>query len=115
MQNATTLPINDSSAFLATIKVLTASNPLGGLWSLPFKDKLKVVRTLALAELQAQQKIKPYQKLRYWSTVPFRHGSNDVVKVSAIPSPDNSAKPLQKSNPRGCRMNCSGTLMKTCR
>jgi hypothetical protein len=101
MQNATTLPINDSSAFLATIKVLTASNPLGGLWSLPFKDKLKVVRTLALAELQARQKIKPYQKLRYWSTVPFRHGPDDVVKFSAIPSADNSAGPLQKSNPRG--------------
>src|SRR6266481_7759768 len=27
MQNATTLPINDSPAFLATTKVLTASNP----------------------------------------------------------------------------------------
>jgi hypothetical protein len=101
MQNATTLPINDSPAFLATIKVLTASNPLVGLWSLPFKDKLKVMRTLALAELQARQKIKPYQQLRYWSTVPFRHGLDDVVKFSAIPSPDNAAHPLQKSNPKG--------------
>jgi hypothetical protein len=101
MQNATTLPINDSPAFLATIKVLTASNPVAGLWSLPLKDKLKVVRTLALAELQARQRIKPYQQLRYWSTVPFRHGPDDVVKFSAIPSPDNSARPLQESNPRG--------------
>src|SRR5712672_2782645 len=101
MQNATTLPINDSPAFLATIKVLTASNPLAGLWSLPFKDKLKVVRTLALAEVQAQQKIRPYQQLRYWSTVPFRHGPDDVVKFSAIPSPDNPARPLRKSNPKG--------------
>jgi hypothetical protein len=101
MQNATTLPINDSPAFLATIKVLTASNPAAGLWSLPFKDKLKVVRTLALAELQARQKIRPYQQLRYWSTVPFRHGPDDVVKFSAIPSPENAAHPLQKSNPKG--------------
>src|SRR5471032_2764143 len=101
MQNATTLPINDSPAFLATIKVLTASNPGAGLWSLPFKDKLRVVRTLALAELQARQKIRPYQQLRYWSTVPFRHGPNDIVKFSAIPSPDNPARPLQKANPRG--------------
>jgi hypothetical protein len=101
MQNATTLPINDSPAFLATIKVLTASNPLVGLWSLPFKEKLKVVRTLALAELQARQKIRPYQQLRYWSTVPFRHGPDDVVKFSATPSPDNPARPLQKGNPRG--------------
>jgi hypothetical protein len=101
MQNATTLPINDSAAFLATMKLLTASNPIVGLWLLPFKDKLKVVRTLALAELQARQKIEPYQKLRYWSTVPFRHGPDGVVKFSAIPSPDNPARPLQKSNPRG--------------
>jgi hypothetical protein len=101
MQNATTLPINDSPAFVATIKVLTASNPVARLWSLPFKDKLRVVRTLALAELQAQQKIRPYQQLRYWSTVPFRHGPDDVVKFSAIPSPDNPARPLQKSNPKG--------------
>jgi hypothetical protein len=101
MQNATTLPINDSPAFLATMKLLTASNPVVGLWSLPFKDKLKVVRAIALAELQARQEIRPYQQLRYWSTVPFRHGSADVVKFSAIPSPDNPARALQKSNPRG--------------
>src|SRR6266705_1523627 len=80
---------------------MTASNPVTGLWSLPFKDKLRVVRTLALAELQTRQKIRPYQQLRYWSTVPFRHGPKDVVKFSAIPSPDNPAHPLQKSNPRG--------------
>jgi len=101
MQNATTLPINDSPAFVATIKVLTASSPVVGLWSLPFKDKLRVLRTLALAQLQARQKIRPYQQLRYWSTVPFRHGPDDIVKFSAIPSPDNPACPLQKNNPKG--------------
>ena len=101
LQNATTLPINDATAFLATIKVLTASNPAAGLWSLPFRDKLKVVRTLALAQSQARQPIRPYQKLRFWSTVPFRHGPVDVVKYSAIPFPDNPARPLQRSNPQG--------------
>ena len=101
MQNATTLPINDSPAFVATMKLLTASNPAAALWALPFKDKLRVFRTLALAQLQSRQKIKPYTKLRYWSTVPFRHGPADVVKHSATPSPDNAARPLQKSNPKG--------------
>jgi hypothetical protein len=101
MQNATTLPINDSPAFLATISVLTASNPVRALWSLPFRDKLRVARTLALAEMQTRQAIKPYQQLRYWSTVPFRHGPTDVVKFSAIPLPDNPAQPLQRSNPKG--------------
>jgi hypothetical protein len=101
MQNATTLPINDSPAFLATVKVLTAANPIAGLWSLPFKDKLKVVRTLALAESQARQKVRAYQQLRYWSTVPFRHGPADIVKFCATPSQGNSAHPLQRNNPNG--------------
>jgi hypothetical protein len=101
MQNATTLPINDASAFLATIKVLTASNPAAGLWSLAFKDKLRVVRTLTLAQLQAHQKIRPYQQLRYWSTVPYRHGPTDVVKQSVSPLPDNPTAPLQRRNPNG--------------
>src|SRR5205807_4605738 len=63
MQNATTLPINDSPAFLVTMKALTASNPAAGLWALPFRDKLRVLRTLVLAQLQARQTITPYQQL----------------------------------------------------
>ena len=101
MQNTTTLPINDSPAFVAIMKLLTASNPAAGLWSLSFKDKLRVFRTLALVQVQSHQTIKPYQQLRYGSNVPFRHGPVDVVKYSATPSPVNLARPLQKSNPNG--------------
>jgi hypothetical protein len=54
-----------------------------------------------LAELQARQSIMPYQQLRYWSTVPFRHGPIDVVKYSTTPFPDNVAQPLQRNNPKG--------------
>jgi hypothetical protein len=99
LQNATTLPINDAPGFLAIMKLLTASNPAAGLWSLSFKDKLRVLRTLALVQIQAHQKIKPYQKLRYWSNVPFRHGPIDVVKQSATPFSGNPSRPLQRSNP----------------
>jgi hypothetical protein len=98
LQNATTLPINDARAFLATMKLLTASNPAKGLWSLSLQDKLRVLRTLVLAQLQARQPLKPYQQLRYWSTVPFRHGPADVVKQSATPTPDNPSRPLQRNN-----------------
>jgi hypothetical protein len=101
LQNTPPLPINDSPAFAAIMKVLAASNPLSGLLSLPFKDKLRVLRVLTLAKLAASQKIRPYQHLRYWSNVPFRHGPVEVVQYSAIPSPDNPAHPLQKSNPKG--------------
>jgi catalase len=99
LQNTKTLPINDARAFLAMMKLLTASNPAAGLWSLPFKDKLRVLRTLALVQMQLHQKIKPYQQLRYGSNVPFRHGPIDVVKYSATPFCENPAHPLQKRNP----------------
>jgi hypothetical protein len=98
LQNTSTLPINDARAFLATMQLLTASNPGAGLWSLSFKDKLRVLRTLSIVQVQAHQKIQPYQKLRYGSNVPFRHGPIDIVKYSATPFPDNPARPLQRSN-----------------
>ena len=101
LQNTTTLPINDSPAFLAIMKLLTASNPAAGLWSLQFKDKLRVLRTLTLVQIQTHQAIKPYQQLRYGSNVPFRHGPVDFVKFFATPSPNNPAGPLQRHNPNG--------------
>jgi hypothetical protein len=58
-----------------------------------------VLRTSVLVQFQLHQAIKPYQQLRYGSNVPFRHGPTDVVKYSATPSPDNPARPLQRSNP----------------
>jgi hypothetical protein len=99
LQNATILPINDALAFLATMNVMTAANPASGLWSLSFKDKLRVFRTLTLVQLQSHQPVKPYQQLRYWSTVPFRHGPVDVVKQSVAPSSRNHACRLQRHNP----------------
>jgi hypothetical protein len=99
LQNTTTLPINDSRGFVAIMKVLTASSPTAALWSLPFEDKLRVIRILSLVQVQAHQKIRPYQHLRYWSNVPFRHGPNDVVKHSATPLSDNPGRPLLRSNP----------------
>jgi hypothetical protein len=99
LQNATTLPLNDARAFLSTMKMITAANPLRGLWSLSLPDQLSVLRTLVLAQIQARQSVKHYQQLRYWSTVPFRHGPVDVVKQSATPSRDNPSHALLRSNP----------------
>ena len=81
-------------------RVSTASNnPAAGLWSPPFKDKLRVVRTLVLAQVPARQTIKPYQQLRYWSTVPFRHGPIDVVKAFGNTVRGQSGASSAKSNP----------------
>ncbi len=40
LQNARTLPINDAPGFLAIMKLLTASNPVSGLWSLSLKGQI---------------------------------------------------------------------------
>jgi hypothetical protein len=98
MQNASTLPLNDARVFLATMKVLTASSPVKGLASLSFTDTLSVLRAILLAQQQSRQPVKPYQNLRYWSTVPFRHGPADVVRQSASPSPQNPSRPLQRTD-----------------
>ena len=88
------------------MKLLTASNPAAGLWSLPFKDKLRVLRTLALAELQSRQKIKPYQQLRYWSNVPFRHGPHRCCEVFGYAVPGQSGASSAKEATRtACRTN----------
>jgi hypothetical protein len=60
---------------------------------------LRVLRTLVLARLQSHPPRQPYQQLRYWSTVPFRHGPGDFVKQSATPSVGNPADPLQRDDP----------------
>jgi catalase len=98
MQNCTILPINDSSAFLAITKVLTASNPGKGLLSLSLKDKMRVFRTLALTKKLERQPFKAYQQLRYHSNTPFRHGEGEHVKYSLSPSSNNKSAPLDKKN-----------------
>ena len=101
MQNAPNLSLNDALVCLALMRVLAASNIAVGLWSLPFKDKLRMMRMMAVNYKQTHQKVKPYQQMRYWSNVAFRHGPIEVVKYSATPSPDNPARPLRRSNPNG--------------
>ena len=103
MQSAPTLPINDLHAFVVVVKMLTASSPARGLWSLPFRDKLVFARTMMKARLQTRQPIRPYQQLRYWSNVPFRHGPTDFVKYRASPRAANPARPLDTSNPNVLR------------
>jgi len=101
MQAAPVFPMNDLAAFLPIIKVVAAQSPSRVAWSLPFKDKLRFVRAMVLAQAQVHQRIKPYPQLRYWSGVPFRHGPTDVVKYSATPRPSNPAQALSKNNTNG--------------
>jgi hypothetical protein len=60
---------------------------------------LRFARSILLVQHQLRQSIRPYQRLRYWSDVPFRHGPTDVAKYCATPSPENPAHSLRKDNP----------------
>ncbi len=95
----TTFPINDAHAFATTIKVVTAPSMAAGIWSLPFRDKLSFGRTAVLGQRQEHQALLAYQKRRYWSTVPFRHGPTDVIKYSATPCVGNPAADLEQYDP----------------
>ena len=103
LQSAPTLPINDVHAFVVLVKVLAASSPARGLWSLPFRDKFIFIHSMFKASLQTRRPIQPYQQLRYWSNVPFHHGATDVVKYSATPCADNLARPLEANNPNALK------------
>ncbi len=94
-----TFPINDAHAFATTVKVVTAPSMARGVWGLSFMDKLAFARTAVLGYEQEHQQTLPYQRRRYWSTVPFRHGPSDVIKYSATPCASNPGGDLRPGDP----------------
>jgi hypothetical protein len=98
MNSASTFPINDAHAFAVAVRVLSAQGlraRLKALRSLSRADVAGLLRTMWLGRKQQRGTPRlPYQLLRYWSTVPFRHGDREAVKYSAIPEA-NAARPLQ--------------------
>ena len=94
MNNATVFPLNDAHEFAVATRIAMASSAGRGIWSLSLQDKFGFLRTATLARLQQQPGRRPYQQMRYWSTVPYRHGPTDVIKYSAIPCSGNKGEPL---------------------
>jgi hypothetical protein len=98
LNSASTFPINDAHAFAVAVRVLSAEGMRGkwrALWSLTWSEFRSLLRVLRLGRKQKKGgPRKPYQQLRYWSTVPFLHGGRVAVKYSAIPD-TNPARPLQ--------------------
>jgi len=94
LQTASVFTINDAHAFAAATSVNTAPSMFRGFLALPMRDKLGFVRTVAFAVKQLNPGTVPYQQETYWSTVPFRHGPDDVAKYRARASPGNPAGAL---------------------
>ena len=99
MNSASTFPINDAHAFAIAVRVLSAQG-LHARWkalrSLSWREFRSLLRVRRLGRQQRRGTPKEvFQRLRYWSTVPFRHGPREAIKYSAIPADDNPARPLQ--------------------
>jgi hypothetical protein len=95
MNNAPTFPINDAHAFAALMKIRSAASAaatLKAFLGLSFRDMYGLGQTIQLVIQQQRRPVQPYQRTRYWSTVPFLHGPADAVKYSAIPRPQNAAR-----------------------
>ena len=101
MNSAPTFTTNDAHAFVVAASVAFADGFLEkakAFLAMSFDDKRSLRRTLQIIKKQTRQTPRlPYQKLRYWSTVPFTHGAGEVVKYSLIPAADNPSRPLQKT------------------
>lgn len=99
LNNATVFPLNDAHAFASFMKFTVAqaqsrAGALRALWVMSLEDIIGFLRTARLGIQQQRPPLTAYQKDRYWSNVPFRHGANEVVKYSLIPSPGNPSRPL---------------------
>lgn len=94
MNDRTTFPLNDAHEFAVATRVVVASGMARGVWSLPFRDKFGFARTAILGRTQQHPATEAYQRIRYWSTVPYRHGPADVIKYSVLPCATNTAMPL---------------------
>lgn len=101
MNNATTFPFNDAHAFALAVRLIAAPTLRGrlrALRSMSWADLRTLGVTLWLGIRQQRDSPRgPYQRQRYWSTVPYRHGRDEAIKYSATPAEDNPARPLQGS------------------
>jgi hypothetical protein len=111
LQSAATLPFDDLHALAVFARVMAGPNDVIAAGALPFRDQLVYARTKLQILQQQQQPVRPYQQLRYWSNVPFRHGGADIVKYSLLPAGINTARPLQRDNPHALRDELARHLM----
>lgn len=98
MNNAPTFPIDDAHDFAMLMRVASADGAWAvakALWSMSFRDIRGLLGTGLRGARAQRNPLRPYQQMRYWSTVPFMHGDETVVKYSATPAPANPAGALQ--------------------
>jgi mono/diheme cytochrome c family protein len=96
--NATTFPINDAHEFAILMRLKEAGSKwksLMALTTLNFSEIMSLGKMNGAAKKQFKNSVQPFQRFRYWSGVPFRHGPDEAVKYSLTSRTDNPAPPLE--------------------
>lgn len=93
MNDATTFPINDAEVF-ADLMIVRKLGKDKALRVIGLDRLKKVGAALAIGSTQEKPAKHPFQKSRYWSTVPFALGDDEAVKYSLKPCSENQAKDL---------------------
>ena len=91
----TTFPINDADVFAALMTVARRGLILGA-WDIGISRGLAVKRAIDIGSKQKKPLSLPYQKVRYWSGVPFLFGPDQAIKYSLKPCAANASEPLTK-------------------
>lgn len=95
--DATTFPINDADVF-AAIMTMAQKGKFWGALDIGLTRLMAVKEAIDLGAIQQKPLTAAYQKLRYWSGVPFLYGQNQAIKYSLKPCSENTAEPLN-TNP----------------
>jgi mono/diheme cytochrome c family protein len=98
LNNATTFPINDAHEFAVLMRLLAAATKwqqLVALTTLKWSDLLSLGKIQKRGKAQYKNSVHPYQRFRYFSGVPFRHGPNEAVKYCLTSRRDNPAPRLR--------------------
>ncbi len=93
--DATTFPINDANVF-AALMILAQKGKFWGTIELGYKRTMAAKNAFELGAKQQKPLSLPYQKLRYWSGVPFLYGQDQAIKYSLKPCEDNTGEPLTR-------------------
>ena len=97
LNNATTFPINDAHEFAVLMRVLEAGTKwqqLMALTTLNWSELLSLGKMKKRGNAQFKNSVHPYQRFRYFSGVPFRHGPSEAVKYCLNSRHDNPAPRL---------------------
>jgi hypothetical protein len=100
MNNAPTFPINDAHTFATLMRVKQAGSvwkTIKALTTLSPGEWVGLIKTGILAKRQMRDSVRPYERMRFWSNVPFRHGPNEAIKYSATPGQSNPASDPPRS------------------